>query len=166
MKFPKDILIVDFEGTNEPAQVGAVLLDRETLAEKDSFLTYIWRDLKAPLEKSGITKEMLKDAPKQAEVGQLMYHKFGTNILLGSWVANGDMKNFEKIMTAAGIDFREYDYHIIDIWPAAYLHLLKQGYQGGISSEEIFQTFGAQPRGLHNALEDCRIAAEVLRKIA
>jgi len=32
-------------------------------------------------------------------------------------------------------------------------------------SEEIFQEFGAKPRGLHDALEDCRIAADVLRKI-
>jgi DNA polymerase III epsilon subunit-like protein len=31
--------------------------------------------------------------------------------------------------------------------------------------EEIFQAFGIKPRGLHNALEDCRIAAEVLRKV-
>ncbi len=165
MKFPKDVLIVDFEGIVRPVQVGAVLLDKETLTEKDTFLSYIWADAKGSLNKAGITQETLIGAPSQSEVGKSIYDRFGTDILLGSWVANGDMKNFEKIITAAGIDIQEYDYHIVDIWPAAYIHLLQQGYQGSIRSEEIFQAFGAQPRGLHNALEDCRIAAEILRQI-
>lgn len=165
MQFPKDILIVDFEGLNEPVQIGAVLLDKQSLGEKDFFQSYIWADVQEPLKKSGISKEMLQGAPSQAEIGKTMYRKFGTNVFLASWVANGDMKNFEKIITAAGISIREYDYHILDIWPAAYFHVLQNGYQGGIHSEELFQYFGAQPRGLHDALEDCRIAANVLRKL-
>ena len=85
--------------------------------------------------------------------------------MLASFVANSDVKNFEKILNSASIDFKSYDYHILDIWPIAYTHLLKQGYQGGIRSEEIFQALGTNPRGLHDALEDCRITAGVLRKI-
>ncbi|MCX6735630.1 MAG: exonuclease domain-containing protein [Candidatus Parcubacteria bacterium] len=166
MKFAKDILVVDFEGLAEPVQIGAVLLDKETLEEKDNFCTYVFADMKGDIRvKSGISQETLKGAPSQAEVGQMIFDKFGADILIGSWVANADMKNFEKIISAAGITPRTYDYHILDIWPAAYIHLLKQGYTGSISSEEIFQAFGAKPRGLHNALEDCRIAADVLRKI-
>jgi DNA polymerase III epsilon subunit-like protein len=166
MKFPKDILVVDFEGMSSPVQIGAVLLDKDTLEEKDSFSSYIWADLKGKVKKkSGISDETLIGAPSQAEVGKVIFEKFGTDILLASFVANGDMKNFEKIVTAAGIDFSTYDYHIIDIWPIAYTHLLKNGYTGSIRSEEIFQAFGIKPRGLHNALEDCRIAAEVLRKV-
>ncbi|OGN02519.1 MAG: hypothetical protein A2655_02230 [Candidatus Yanofskybacteria bacterium RIFCSPHIGHO2_01_FULL_43_42] len=166
MKFFKDILIIDFEGLAEPVQIGGVLLDKETLKEKDSFLSYIWTDLKGEVKvASGISQETLKGAPLQSEVGKMIFEKFGVDILIGSWVANADMKNFEKIITAAGLDIKQYDYHILDIWPVAYIYLLKQGYEGSIRSEEIFRQFGAKPRGLHNALEDCRITADVFRKI-
>jgi len=166
MKLAKDILVIDFEGLADPVQIGTVLLDKETLKEKNSFLSYIWADMKGKtLSKSGISQETLKGAPTQAEIGKIIFEKFGTDVLIGSWVAHADSRNFDKIVRAAGIDPSRYDYHILDIWPAAYLHLLKQGYKGGIDSESIFGEFGAKPRGLHNALEDCRIAAEVLRKI-
>ena len=36
---------------------------------------------------------------------------FPKDVLLGSWVANSDMKNFEKIIKQAGLDFKLYDYH-------------------------------------------------------
>ncbi len=166
MEFVKDILVIDFEGKNQPTQIGAILLDKKTLSEKDSFSSYIYTDLKGYISpKSGITQQMLEDAPTQAEVGKMIFEKFGTNVLIGSWVANLDMINFQKILDAAGIKWEQYDYHILDIWPAAYIYLLKQGYDGSINSDDIFKAFGAQPRGLHNALEDCRIAADVLRKI-
>lgn len=166
MKFKKDILIIDFEGLKNPVQIGAVLLDKETLSEKDYFSTYIFADLKDKIKViSDISQETLKGAPTQAEVGQMVFEKFGTDIIIGSWVANADIKNFKKIIEAAEIDSKLYDYHILDIWPAAYIHLIKQGYSGCMRSEEIFQEFGAKPRDLHDALEDCRIAADVLRKI-
>jgi len=166
MKFIKDILIIDFEGLAEPVQIGAVLLDKETLVEKDHFLTYIFADLKNKIKiTSGISQEILENAPSQTEVGRMIFEKFGADIIIGSWVANADIKNFKKIIEAAGLDFELYDYHILDIWPVAYIHLLKQGYSGSMRSEEIFKEFGAKSRGLHNALEDCRIAADVLRKI-
>ncbi len=95
----------------------------------------------------------------------MIFEKFGTDILIGSWVATLDISHFKKIINAAGIDWEQYDYHVLDIWPAAYIHLLKNGYRGETGSEEIFLAFGAKPRGFHNALEDCRIAADVLRKI-
>ncbi len=166
MKFPKDILVVDFEGLSEPVQIGALLLDKDTLEEKDSFSSYIWADLKGETKKkSGISQETLAGAPSQAEVGRTVFDRFGPNVFLASWVANADMKNFEKIMRAAGKDcFSVYDYHVLDIWPVAYVQLLKSGYTGDASSEEMFQAFGIEPRGLHDALGDCRIAANVLRR--
>jgi DNA polymerase III alpha subunit (gram-positive type) len=166
MEFPKDILLIDFEGLAEPVQIGAVLLDKETLMEKDNFVSYIWADLKGEIkQRSGISQETLKEAPTQKEVGEIIFKRFGTDIMLAAWVANADIKNFEKIIIAAGLDFKQYDYHIFDIWPAAYIYLLKHGYSGNILSDDIFKAFGAKTRGLHDALDDCRIAADVLRKI-
>ena len=167
MKFIKDILVIDFEGSKEPTQIGAVLLDKETLCEKESFLSFIFTDLEGFVSPtSGITQEMLHNAPSQAKVGQMIYEKFGTNVLIACWVQDLDIRNFKKIITAAGKSFSEYDYHIVDIWSPAYLFCLKNGYTGGIRSEEMFHYFGAQSRTFHNALDDARIAAEILRKIS
>ncbi|MEK7176865.1 MAG: exonuclease domain-containing protein [Patescibacteria group bacterium] len=167
MRFPKDILLIDFEGLHVPKQIGAILLDKNTLEEKDSFSSYIYANMVDKIEKliSGITQEMLEGALSQAEVGKIVFDKFGTDILIASFVADLDFRHFKTIISSAGIDPTLYDYHILDIWPLAYVHLLKGGYTGKINSEEIFQAFGAKPRGLHDALEDCRITADVLRKI-
>ncbi len=166
MKFAKDILLIDFEGFTAPKQIGAILLDKETLEEKDSFSSYIYTDMKGkPSFKSGITQEMLDGAPSQAEVGKLVFEKFGTDIIISAFVADLDFRHYRTIITEARIDPALYDYHILDVWPLAYAHLLKSGYEGKVNSEEIFQAFGAKPRGNHDALEDCRITAEVLRKV-
>lgn len=166
MKFPKDILLIDFEGFYAPKQIGAILLDKDTLEEKDSFCSYIYTDMKGIKSlKSGITQEMLDDAPSQAQVGKTVFDRFGADVLLAAFVADSDFRLFKTIISAAGVDPVVYDYHILDVWPIAYTHLLKQGYEGKMNSEEIFQAFGAKPRGLHDALEDCRISADVLRKI-
>ena len=166
MKFPKDILLIDFEGFKFPKQIGAVLLDKNTLEEKDFYSSYIYGDMGSEKSlKSGITQEMLNGAPTQAQVGKIIFDKFGTEIMLASFVSDLDLRHFRTLMTSADIDSKQYDYHILDIWPVAYIHLLKNGYAGKINSEEIFQAFGAKPRELHDALEDCRIAADVLRKL-
>lgn len=173
MQFIKNILLIDFETTGgpnpylaEPTQIGAVLLDKDSLSEKDNFSSYILADLGGKTTSvSGITQEMLKDAPSQAEVGQNFFKKFGTDVILASWVEHLDRRILKKIIDAAGLDYTKYDYHFLDIWPIAYIYLLKQGYTGGIRSEEMFRAFGIKPRGHHDALEDCRIAANILRKI-
>ena len=172
MKFIKDILFIDFEVTvgnltrAEPTQIGAILIDKETLEEKETFSSYIAADLQGKVnQKSGITQEMLVGAPTQAEVGKIFFEKFGTDILLGSWVADLDRAMLRKLLSSAEIDSTQYDYHFIDLWPTAYIHLLKQGYEGAINSEPMFQALGIKPRERHDALADCRIAADILRKV-
>ena len=166
VKFPKDILIIDFEGRPGPVQLGAVLLDKETLEEKDHFVSYIWQDMKGEVKKTtGISQETLEGAPSMAEVAKAFLEKFGTNVFLSGFVVDFDMSQLKLILKEAGLEFKLYDYHIYDIWPVAYTHLLKNDYTGSIRSEEIFQAFGAKPRELHDALEDCKIAADVLRNI-
>lgn len=166
MKFIKDLLIFDFEGGSGPKQVGAVLLDKETLEEKDSFKSYIYFDMQGkPSMKSGITQDMLDNAPKQAEVGKAIFDKFGTDVLIGAFVGDFDFKYFRMLIKEAGIDSKLYDYHFFDIWPVAYSHLVKNGYEGKINSDDIFREFGLKQRGNHDALEDARMASEVLRKV-
>ena len=174
MKFHKDILVLNFEQSKYlPVQVAAILLDKETLQEKSSFYSYIFADIGDYVNsKSGITQDMIQGAPKQSEVAEMLYQKFGTDVFLASFVQNMDITFFSEMMRKASIDFidgrtdfKKYDFHILDIWPVAYVYALKNGYTGSTRSEELFQFYNAKPRGLHDALEDCRITADVLRKI-
>ncbi|MBI3632791.1 MAG: hypothetical protein HY226_00710 [Candidatus Vogelbacteria bacterium] len=172
-KFQKDIVVLDFEFTNKdankavPIQLGAIRLDKETLEEKDIFLSYIAADLSEAsseaLAVTGINEETLKGAPTAAEVGKMFTNKLGTDVLFSSWVSSGDLVMFRYIMNAASIDTSIFDYHWFDIWPPAYLYLLKNGYNGSERSEQMFQALGLPLRGKHDALEDCRHAADALR---
>jgi DNA polymerase III epsilon subunit-like protein len=175
MMFAKDILLIDVETTHlnpdlaDPIQISALLLDKNTLQEKDAFMSYIYSDLAnanpASLAVSGINVTGLKDAPKQPIVGKQLVERFGFNIMLASWVEHLDRRMFHKLVKAAGFETINYDYHYLDLWPIAYAHLLKQGYSGDIKSEEMFQALGMPPRQKHDALQDCRYEAEILRKI-
>ncbi len=176
MTFLKDILLIDFETTDvdpekaKPLQIAAVLLDKNDLSEKESFSSYIKHDLSdanpKALEVNGITEEMLASAPIQDEVIRKFVEKFGNDVLLASCVQYLDLAMLLKMIKEAGLDLHPYDhYHYLDVWPVAYTHLVKGGYSGGLFVNEIMEAFALPPRGTHQALEDCRIAAEILRKV-
>lgn len=173
--FPKDILIIDFESSNkdlekaEPLQIGAVLLDKDTLKEKNSFVSYFENDLSKAssqtLKINGITLEKLEGAPSINEVTNKFIKIFGKDFIFSGWVCEKDRAIFRKMMISVNINPSDFDFHIYDIWPIAYTYLLQKGYKGSMKSEEMFQAFGLPPRGNHNALEDCRYVAIILRKI-
>ena len=93
--FSKDILLIDFETTgldlkkSLPIQLGAVLLDKQSLKEKDSFLSYIKQDVsnmpKESFDVHGITQGILNSAPMEEDVIEIFLSKFGTEIYLASW---------------------------------------------------------------------------------
>jgi DNA polymerase III epsilon subunit-like protein len=173
--FPKDILIIDFESSlgdfekTEPVQIGAVLLDKTTLEEKKSFTSFIKTDLanvsSERLAKKGFNQEKILKAPPALEVAKEFIKLLGKDYFISFWVADLDRRLFKKLMFSAGINDSEFDYHIYDLWPVAYTYLLERGYKGSYESEYMFQEFGLPPREIHDALEDCRYAAQVLRKI-
>lgn len=171
--FPKDILIIDFETSHtdlekaKPLQIGAVLLDRSSLEEINHFVSYVQADLTDASPKTlainGITKEKLVGAPEAKEVARRFVETFGKNFFYSGWVCEKDRALFRKMMLETGINPSEFDYHLLDVWPIAYAHLIKKGYQGSTGSEPMFKEFGLTERGSHDALDDCRRAAEILR---
>lgn len=174
--FNKDILLIDFEGTgldlenSEPTQIGAVLLDKVTLAEKDNFVSYIAvnhpdKITEDAVRISGITAETLIGAPSRAEVASQLFNKFGVEVFLASWNSSFDQAMLTKLLKSVNKDLFTYDYHYLDIWPLAYMYLVKQGKGDIIRSEPTFRYFDLPPRKVHDALEDCRHTAEVLRKV-
>ncbi len=176
MEFAKDILLIDFETTNilpekaKPVQLAAVLLDKDDLTEKDSFSSFIKQDLSdatsQALKVNGITPEKLLSAPSQNEVINQFIKKFGSNVLLASWVQYIDRGMLYKMLEDAKLDPNTYDYyHYLDLWPLSYQYLIKKKYTGGFGSDEMFEAFEIPLRKTHDALEDCRIEANILRKI-
>ncbi len=170
--FPKDIVIIDFETSHkelekaEPLQIGAILLDKNTLEEKQSFVSYVANtSVNENIKINGINKDKLEGALSSSEVITKFVETFGKDFTFSGWVCEKDRALFRKMLISANMNPSEFDFHILDIWPIAYTHLLKQGYTGSMGSEEMFQAFGLPARGEHNALEDCRYAASVLRKI-
>lgn len=173
--FSKDILLIDFETTgldlkkSLPIQLGAVLLDKQSLKEKDSFLSYIKQDVsnmpKESFDVHGITQGILNSAPMEEDVIEIFLSKFGTEIYLASWNEMLDHTMLSKMLNSIGKDIYEHDYHYLDIWSLAYMHMSKKGRGDIIRSEATFEYFGLPTRGRHDALEDCRHTAEVLRKV-
>lgn len=173
--FSKDILMIDFETTgldlekSLPIQLGAILLDKETLAEKDSFMSFIKQDLTKMSPEAakihGITNKDLSDAPSPKEVARKFLAQFGTDVYLASWNEMLDHTMMAKLLAEIDKDIYTHDYHYLDVWSLAYIYLVKQGRGDIVKSEPTFQHFGLPARKAHDALEDCRHTAEVLRKV-
>lgn len=171
--FLKNILIIDFEATtndmkiSKPIQLGAVLLDKNTLEEKDSFITFIKADYEEiasvvrPMV--NITSKDLEGAPTLESVAKTFINKFGFDYFLSSWVLNMDMQFFERMVNSIELDIRKFDYHVVELWSLAYTYLLRKGYSGTVKSQELFTALGVS-RNTHDALGDCRMEAEILRK--
>lgn len=176
MAFLKDILLIDFESTgydpvnSDPVEIGALLLDKQTLAEKASYSSLIYSDLKkitpGSAEMWNFKAENVKAAPKIEAVGKEFIAKFGFDLIVASWVQRLDRGMLNKLAAAAGEAPEKYDYHMLDLWPVAYIHLAKSGnYSGAMDSDSMFSAFGFPTRDKHGALEDCRIEAEIFRKL-
>ncbi len=173
--FAKDILVIDFESTgldpadHDPTQLGAILLDKITLKEKKHYSSYIAADLtkasSEALKVSGMTPDKLKGAPDAREVIKEFISEFGTDVFLASWNSILDRGLLDKMLRAIGQDIFIYDYHYLDIWPICYMHLARNGQGDKIRGDATFAAIGLAPRDSHDALEDCRYAAEALRAI-
>lgn len=181
--FSKDILLIDFESTGftrdadtndvidpgDPTQLGAVLLDKQSLQEKSHFLS----DIKADparldpwvLEHTDITVERVRSAPDAKEVARKFVDTFGEDVYLASWNVSFDRAWLDAFLRSIRRRDTMYDYHHIDIWTLAYTYLCEQGHPKIIRSEETFRAFGQDAREAHNALDDCRRTADVLRAI-
>ncbi len=173
--FSKPILIIDFETTgldlksSLPIQLGAVLLDKESLVEQDNFLSFIKQDLSGMSPESakihGITSSDLQGAPTQNQVMKKFLARFGVDVYLASWNEMLDHCMLGRMLGGIGKDIYEHDYHYLDIWSLAYMYLVGQGRGDIVRSEQTFEFLGLPKRNLHNALEDCQLTAEVLRKV-
>ncbi len=180
--FSKPVLLFDFESTGfvrndhgdvvdpgQPTQLGAVLLHPKTLVEESSFVSDIQADPDKldpwVLEHTDITAERLRQAPEAREVAGRFMDQFSVDVYLASWNVVFDQLWLDRLMQSVGRRASMYDYHHLDVWSLAYGYLSSWGYSDVIRSEATFKFFGQSNRSAHNALDDCRRTAEVLRAV-
>ena len=182
LRFSKPILVLDFESTGfvfadngdvvdagEPTQLGAVLLDPVTLHQTDEYLSDIQTDpnflTEWVLENTDITPERVQSAPACEVVAREFIKTFGHDVFLASWNVYYDRKWLSQLLGSIGRNHTLYDYHHIDVWTLAYTYLAQQGKADIVRSEAVFADFGQAARSAHNALDDAKRTAAVMREI-
>ncbi len=160
-----ELVFFDLETTWAPnadiIEFGAVILDRNGLYEKEAYSTLVWSDKvsKLSIDCNGITQEMLKDAPKFADVADKIFTVLNGRIWAGHNINRFDIphinKAFKKIDRPAPIPFSTID-----------TCLLLQGTFGKRAGNLQLNTLGSyfglgQER--HRSLEDIKMNIEVLK---
>lgn len=187
-KFPYDIILIDTETTGlrtrdgfEAIQIAAVRLDGTSLAEKAFFESLIkpkrpekWSEASAKVH--GLKLENLKDAPEAKEVAdgflKSMYapdeqDKRAQVAMLAAHNAKFDWDFFSLLLEDAGYNGDACGYHILDTWTLA---VASKGCEEitdrrGFSLQPLVEHFKIPRREKHDALDDVRATAEVLRNI-
>jgi DNA polymerase III alpha subunit (gram-positive type) len=183
MNFKKDILLIDMEATGldplhfEMIQLAAVLLDKKTLKEKQVFSSYIkpkkWKNRdKESMEVNKIAWEQLKDAPSlNTVIGDFNGLFDPKKMVIAYYGGPIDMDYMRKAYRESKIKWN-FDYHYLNLWPIFYFYLAKKNQLKnikkftGFTLEDLIKKFRIKVEGTrHDALYDCRIEAEILRRI-
>lgn len=179
--FSKDLLLIDIEATgidaekHEIIQLAAVLLDKKTLKEKKSFNTYVkpsrWKvRQKEAMAVNKISWQDLKNAPPANRVLKDFLKAFvPQTVILANYGGVLDIVFLRKALHKAKLK-DPFDYHVFNIWPLCYAYLATRG---TFSNKRKFAGFGLEdlakkfrlPLQTHDALDDCRLEAAVLRRI-
>lgn len=183
MNFKRDILLIDLEFSgfdikqHEILQIAGVLLDKKTLREKNHFSSFVrpqkWanRDRES-MKVNKISYDTLKDAPLLKDVIKKFNKTFGHNVILAAYVGYNDKKFLLEAYRKSKIKW-QFDYHYFDLWGLFYGYL---AIRNQLTSRKDFAGFGLESlikmldikvnkNNLHDALVDCRVEAEVLRKL-
>lgn len=184
MDFKKDILLIDTEFTgfdlskHDLIQLAAVLLDKKTLKEKKSFNSYIrlspvqWaKRNRESMSVNKITWEQIKNAPTLKNVIKEFDKTFGQNVIQAFYVGYNDKRFLLEAYKKAGVKWK-FDYHYFELWGLFYPFLAVKNklssvkHFAGFGIENMIKMFGIKaPKNLHDALADCRVEAEILRKV-
>lgn len=182
MDFKKDLLLIDLESTgldvdrHEIIQIAAVLLDRKTLKEKEVFSSFVkpsawqWRDRKS-MTVNKISFDRVKDAPVLKLVLQQFNKLFNPKeVILSYYGGPLDMDFLRVAYKKARIKW-QFNYHYLNLWSVFYgflgakNQLKSKNKFTGFSLEDLMRKFKIKSQSRHDGLTDCRIEAEILRKI-
>ena len=183
MNFKHDLLLVDIEATgldssrHEIIQLAGVLLDKKILKEKEAFSSFIkpvkWktRDPES-MAVNKISFNELKDSPSLKSTLEKFNKTFGHNVILSYYVGVMDVTFLHTAYKKCKMKW-PFDHHTFNIWSLFYPFLAKKNKLkstkdfGGFNLEDLVKMFKLKidKSQLHDALVDCRVEAEVLRKV-
>jgi DNA polymerase III alpha subunit (gram-positive type) len=174
MKFIKDILLFDIETTGQDPdkdsiiQLAGILLDKDNLLERDFFNSYVRVSLLEGIIHQhaimlNIPFETMQKSSKVYDVSKKFSERFGDRVLLATHSVNNILflrNGFKK----AAIPFA-YDPHVIDLWTLGYIYTLNYGMKKMPTFYTLLDHFNMKIINRTNALEKCRLSADIFRKI-
>lgn len=177
MFFLNDILVLDFEtdGINpaalSPLQIGAVLLDKNTLQTKSEFVAYCKpgnSEWSAEAERThGLSIEFLmKRGDNVSKVFNDFEKAFDFNdITVASW----NMFDVQILRRFLGVEKYRGLYKFIELWSYTYpflimnMTVLDKDRRHGLDTLADF--FEIKRHEKHDALQDAKIEAEIFQKV-
>lgn len=174
MKFLKDILVLDLE-TSGPdperdhiIQIGAVLLDKDNLLEKDFFNEYVKASLLQDTTMKhaamlNIPFETLTKSKRLVDVLKKFTVQFDRPYLL----ASHNIKNiffWKNGFKKAPLPL-EFDYRILELWTIGYIYTVNMGIRKLPTFDTFAEHFNIKIRNPHNAFERAKLSCEILRNI-
>ncbi len=180
--FNKDLLMLDIECTgidvtkHEIIQIAGVVLDKKTLKEKQSFVSYVkptnWkaRDPEA-MAICKIEWKDVKDAPSLKTVLQKFNKTFGHDVIPTTYGGNLDIIFLPAAYRKSGMKY-PFEYHSFNMWPLCYTYMGKRNQLKnkkryvGFSLEDLGDYLGVgRMAGRHDAMGDCLYQAAILRAL-
>jgi DNA polymerase III epsilon subunit-like protein len=154
--------------------ISALLLDRTTLDQVKSMSTLVQLVPEAlaqadpkSMQIHGLTLSQLEAAPTPVEVVTRFLDSFGADFYFCGWNICFDTQFLRALFEQAGRlqDFDTFRYHRLDLWS-----LLELAWLRGVipappeSLSSVCRVFGIERQHVHDALEDARISAQILRE--
>lgn len=179
IEFPKNLLVLDLETTgidpriHSTIEIGAVLLDRLSLAEIKAWRTVIKRQERNRTDPQsmalhGLSSHDIKNGKDPKTAVDEFLDVFGTDYLLAGWNIGFDVQFLKALFCRTGHndDFDKIDYHRVDVWSIAQVFKSIGIFQGDVSSlSRLCEQLGLSRSRTHSGLEDARITASALRKL-
>lgn len=177
--FPKNLLVLDLETTgrdpeiHSTIEIGAVLLDRHTLEEIDSWSAVIRRqerngtDRKAMLL-HGRSLAEIESGKDAGEAIRELLDRFGTDYLIAGWNVGFDVQFLRALLRKTGHSdvFDKIDYHRVDVWAIAQFLKSIGVFKKDVSSLScLCEELGLTRVRAHSGLEDARATAAALRRL-
>ena len=157
--------------SHEIVEIGAVLLDACTLESLREFQSFVRPEQfqnanPRALQIHGLTAQELESAPTASEVLDRFQETFGSDYIFCGWNIGFDTQFLSALFRRVHkqTQFDALDYHKVDLWS-----LLELAWVCGLcpqhpkSLSDVCQMLHIERSLAHNALQDARIAAQVLR---
>lgn len=172
--FPRKLLVLDVEttgllpGRDTIIEIGACLLSEHDLVEKATFHSRVYTTSAisaSALAAHGMSLADLKRAPEITEVVRKFSAFAPKDAIICGHNVGFDVAFLHAAYDQVGIAY-DFDYHILDVWSIAFFVLGSRAVQlPKYNLTSLCSLFGIARNQKHNALQDARASAAILRHL-